>query len=194
MSRGEICWPLGLRPSGPDDPACLERRSAWILNQTAPPTFADPLYQGKLRFSYYTNREHTARLRPGCEERGMQLVQAIRWPALLEPWLSPEQRRSSSAPPWSSACNRQESAGHTLTITGLRDGTVLRRAADGSAPLVELRTRGAGSEVFWLINGRLVAQTRAGEAYTHRFTEQGEYGLTAMDGQGAYSRINVVVQ
>ena len=194
VSRGEICWPLGLRPSGPDDPACLERRSAWILNQTAPPTFADPLYQGKLRFSYYTNREHTARLRPGCEERGMQLVQAIRWPALLEPWLSPEQRRSSSAPPWSSACNRQESAGHTLTITGLRDGTVLRRAADGSAPLVELRTRGAGSEVFWLINGRLVAQTRAGEAYTHRFTEQGEYGLTAMDGQGAYSRINVVVQ
>lgn len=194
VSRGEICWPLGLRPSGPDDPACFERRSAWILNQTAPPTFADPLYQGKLRFSYYTNRDKSARLRPGCEEGGMQLVQAIRWPALLEPWLSPEQRRKSSAPPWSPACGGQDLAGHTLAITGLRDGAVLRRTADGSAPLVELRARGANRAVFWLINGRLVAETREGEAYSHRFTEQGTHSLTAMDGQGAYSHINVVVQ
>ncbi|MDO5675742.1 MAG: penicillin-binding protein 1C [bacterium] len=193
VSRSEICWPLGLRPSGPDDSACLERRSAWILNQTAPPTFADPLYQGKLRFSYYTNRDQSARLKPGCEESGMQLVQAIRWPALLEPWLSPEQRRKISPPPWSPSCRGQEASGHTLAITGLRDGAVLRRTANGSAPLVELRTRGTGSEIFWLINGRLVAQTRAGEAYSHRFTEPGEYGLTAMDGQGAYNRINVVV-
>lgn len=193
VSRSEICWPLGLRPSGPDDPACLERRSAWILNQTAPPTFADPLYQGKLRFSYYTNRKQTARLKPGCEESGMQLVQAIRWPALLEPWLSPEQRRRISPPPWSPSCRGQEASGHTLAITGLRDGAVLRRTANGSAPLVELRTRGTGSEIFWLINGRLVAQTRAGETYSHHFTEPGEYGLTAMDGQGGYNRINVVV-
>lgn len=164
------------------------------MNRTAPPTFADPLYQGKLRFSYYSNAGHTARLRPGCEESGMELVQGIRWPALLEPWLSPEQKKRASAPPWSPACGGQELAGHTLTIAGLRDGAVLRRAADGAAPLVELRARGAEREVYWLLDGRLVAQTKSGEVYSHRFTEPGVFGLTAMDGQGAYSRINVVVQ
>ena len=55
VSRAEICWPLGLVAAGPKDPACIERRSAWLLHNTAPPTFPDPLYQGRLRFSYYVS-------------------------------------------------------------------------------------------------------------------------------------------
>ena len=202
VSRGEICWPLGLQAKGMDDSACLERRSAWLLNNTAPPTFADPLYQGNLRYSYYTNSSHTARVQPGCsgaESEGdngadIQLVQAVRWPAMLEPWLSPEQRGTSHPPPWSAACGKQEQAGHVLSISGARNGMVLHRAADGSIPIVELRARGAGNSVFWLVNGKLVARTRAGESYRHRFSEAGEQALTALDKQGAYDYVTLFVR
>lgn len=196
VSRSEICWPLGLRPSGSEDSACLERRSAWLLNGAAPPTFPDPLYQGQLRFSYFVNADRSVRLWPGCTEDGMQLVQAVRWPALLEPWLSPEQKHKTAPPPWAAACNGESSghALHTLTISGLRSGTVLHPAADGTAPLVELRVQGAGKEVFWLMDGKLIARTKSGEGYSHRFTEPGEHTLTALDEHGAYDSVNVIVQ
>ncbi|NLZ18242.1 MAG: penicillin-binding protein 1C [Desulfobulbaceae bacterium] len=197
VSRGEICWPLGLRPSGPEDPFCLERRSAWLLNDTAPPTFPDPLYQGKLRFSYFVNASGSLRVQPaGCAEGGMQLVQAVRWPGLLEPWLSPEQKHQATPPPWATGCEWGASgyALNALSISGLRNGTVLRPAADGTAPLVELRIQGAIKEVFWFMDGKLIARTKSGEGYSHRFTEPGEHTLTALDEQGAYDSVNVIVQ
>jgi len=194
VSQAQICWPLGLRPSGPDDHTCLERRSAWLLNNTAPPTFPDPLYRGSPRYSYFTNQERTARMEPGCSDTDMQLVQTSRWPVLLEPWLSPAQRHKSLPPPWIAACSRQEPSARALTIAGLRDGAVLRRAADGAAPLVQLSVHGATTAVYWMINGKLLAQVPARGSFSHRFVEQGRYALTALDEQGAYDSINVVVQ
>ena len=194
VSRVEICWPLGLAAEGPSDPVCVDRKSAWLLHHTAPPTFPDPLYQGRLRFSYLVSADGTRRLGPDCSEAGMQLVQAVRWPALLEPWLSPEQRRRSTPPPWEARCKPPKEPGHRLVIAGLEDGAILRRTASGAAPLVELRARGAAGEVFWLLDGRLLARTAAGEPYHHAFTQPGRHALTAVDGQGAYQRVNVVVQ
>lgn len=192
VSRAEICWPLGLVAAGPKDPACIERRSAWLLHNTAPPTFPDPLYQGRLRFSYYVSAAGL-RLGPDCGEAGMRLVQALRWPALLEPWLAPERRHKTMPPPWDPRCSEAES-GQALVISGLHDGTVLRRAGDGAAPLVELRARGASGEVFWLLDGKLAAQTEADAAWLLRFTETGPHVLTAVSEQGAFQRISVVVQ
>ena len=126
-------------------------------------------------------------------EAGMRLVQALRWPALLEPWLAPERRHKTMPPPWDPRCSEAES-GQALVISGLHDGTVLRRAGDGAAPLVELRARGASGEVFWLLDGKLAAQTEADAAWLLRFTETGPHVLTAVSGQGAFQRISVVVQ
>ncbi len=41
VSKAEICYPLGIRPSGEDDPLCHERHQAWILNNVIPPTLPD---------------------------------------------------------------------------------------------------------------------------------------------------------
>lgn len=195
VSRAEICWPLGLRPSGPDDPNCLERRSAWLLHRTTPPTFADPVSRDPLQRSYFTDQSRTVRLHPDCSQgRALVLVQGVRWPSLLEPWLTPEQRRRSQPPPWAAACGGAKGPSHRLTIAGLRDGAVLRRAADGSAPVVELRAHGAERELFWIVNGSLAARTKPGAGYSHCFTEKGEHALTVLDGQGAYDRITVEVR
>ena len=58
---------------------------------------------------------------------------------------------------------------------------------------MELRVQGAGKEVFWLMDGKLIARTKSGEGYSHRFTEPGEHTLTALDEQGAYDSVNVTV-
>ncbi len=195
VSRAEICWPLGGRPSAPDDPNCLERRSAWLLHRTAPPTFVDSVSGGTLHVSYYTDPAGSVRLHPDCSQgAAMVLVQGVRWPTLLEPWLNPEQKRRSLPPPWTAACGRTQRPNHALTIAGLRDGAVLRRAADGSAPVVELRAYGAERELLWFINGSLAARTEPDAGYSHRFTEKGEQVLTVLDGQGAYAHITVEVR
>ena len=196
VGRAEICWPLGLPAQGPEDPACLERRSAWILNNAAPPTFPDPLYEGRLRFSYHTDAAGTWRLGPGCAEEGMVLVRGLRWPALLEPWLSPERRRRAAPPPWKPGCGPGAAAraGQGLVIAGLEDGAVIRRPPGEPAPLVELRARGATGRVFWLLDGRLEATLAAGEAWRRGLDQPGRHSLTAVDEGGAYHRISVLVE
>ena len=194
VRRAEICWPLGLAAVGPEDPLCLERRSAWILNNTAPPTFPDPVYRGVLRYSYYTSADGAYRLRPDCAEPGMRLARGLRWPALLEPWLAPELRQRASPPPWRETCPPTGEPAHTLGIVGLADGAVLTRAAHGATPLVALRARGGKRAVFWLVDGKLMARTAPGETYNHRFAEPGPHALTAVDEDGAYARIHVTVR
>ena len=75
---------------------------------------------------------------------------------------------------------------------GANDAEILHRAGD-SAPLVRLELRGDGG-ANWMINGRLVARTAAGERYDHRFETPGRYEITAFNDAGRYDRISVSVR
>jgi penicillin-binding protein 1C len=128
-----------------------------------------------------------------CTRGALERVETARWPAVLEPWLEPALRRKALPPAWSKECSTYAQAAPGLKITGASDGEILHRAGD-AAPLVRLELRGSDGFAHWMINGRLVARTGAGERYTHRFAEAGRYEITAFDAIGHFDRLSVSVR
>jgi membrane carboxypeptidase/penicillin-binding protein PbpC len=61
-------------------------------------------------------------------------------------------------------------------------------------PQVRLDVRGYRGEVIWLINGRAVGRSRAGEGIVHRFAGPGRYAITALDDSGHHERVEIAVE
>ena len=192
VSTARICWPLGLRASAQSAHLCQVERTAWLLNDTAPPTFADRLQNVEPRESYLVRAADGLRAAPDCARGELIHVETARWPSLLEPWLEPSTRRKALPPPWSAECASHARHEAAVKIMGANDAEILHRAGD-SAPLVRLELRGDGG-ANWMINGRLVARTAAGERYDHRFETPGRYEITAFNDAGRYDRISVSVR
>lgn len=193
VSRERICWPLGVRPNGADDPACHQPRTAWALNGATPPTFPDRIRRGEPRYAYFTDPAGRQRFVPGCARGPLRRVDTARWPAVLEPWLSDDVRQRVLPPPWAPEC-REERTGDGLKIIGLGDGAILRQAKDGAAPLVQLQVRGGSGEILWLVDGRLAARRPADAGHLHRFAEPGRHTVTALGEDGGYDRISISVR
>ena len=69
VSAQEICWPLGLAASTAPE-HCLERRTAWTLDGTTPPSLPDRVAHTnplETAWDQYTNRSAIAS--PGCTEK-----------------------------------------------------------------------------------------------------------------------------
>lgn len=194
VSREHICWPLGTRVNAADEQLCHVQRTAWALNGVVPPTFADRLRSGEPRYAYFVQASDRRRVVPGCGRGEQRRVEAARWPAALEPWLDGSLRQKALPPPWSTACAGATAPEAGVKIVGLADGEILRRAADGKAPLARLEIRGGQGEVQWLVNGRLVGTVAGGGSLVQRFAEAGRYDITALDGHGRYDRVSVSVR
>ena len=191
VSTATICWPLGTLADNLSPEACHERRTAWLLNGTAPPTFPDRLRSGQAHYTYYVD-QNGLRTSPACG--GGTKVEAVRWPAALEPWLSAAMQTRALPPPWSPQCGYRQSPEAGLRILGVTAREVLRRTQNGNAPLVRLMAQGARSQIHWLINGTHRAQLGAGQAFLYRFEVPGPYDITAFDEQGHVDRVSVVVE
>lgn len=193
VTQAQVCWPLGTRLDAEPAELCHVRRTAWLLNDTAPPTFSDKLRPGEPRFAYYVTDRPRQRVAPDCAPAGPRRIEAARWPTALEPWLEKSLRERAMPPPWSERCRMHASAESKVKIVGTTDGAVLHHAA-GSPPLVKLEARGSAGTLLWMVNGSLRARTQAGESYTHRFAEPGRYEVTALDEHGGYDRISLSVR
>jgi penicillin-binding protein 1C len=190
-----ICWPLGNRAADVDERLCPVRRTAWLLDGAAPPTFPDRFRSGSPAYTYFVDRVTHRRVSPECARRPMERIEAARWPSVLEPWLDAGLHRKSLPPAWSADCRAgDDDPGDAITITGLSDGAVLRRPPGKEAPRARLAIRGSDAEVNWMVNGRLVARGNAAAPQMLDFPEPGRYNITAFDNHGHYSRISVSVQ
>jgi penicillin-binding protein 1C len=56
VTEALICWPLGTRAADADDGTCPMRRTAWLLDGIAPPTFPDRFRTGSPIYSYFVDR------------------------------------------------------------------------------------------------------------------------------------------
>ena len=193
VTQARICWPLGLRAAADTAHLCQVQRTAWLLHDTAPPTFGDRLHGTEPRFTYRVRAADGLRAERDCERGALLAVETARWPSILGPWLEPSLRRRAQPPPWSTECSAHLRSAPGLRITGASDGEVLHRAGD-AAPLVRMEVQGSDGTAHWMINGRLVARTAAGERYDHRFDAPGSYEITAFDDAGSFDRISVSVR
>jgi penicillin-binding protein 1C len=99
VSQAQICWPLGVRYSPEAMHHCHVQRTAWLLNDAAPPTFADKLRAAEPRYAFYVALASKRRSAPECARGGIIRVETARWPAALEAWLDYSLRQKSVPPP-----------------------------------------------------------------------------------------------
>ena len=194
VSQQKVCWPLGGRYDPAEDALCHRQALAWLLNDTAPPTFPDRLRSGEVRYSYQVDAASGLRVTPACSEQPRRQVDAVRWPAALEPWLGAELRRKALPPAWHPKCQQQAEPEAGLRISGITDGEVIRRVRSDQDPVIRLEVRGQRGQVYWLLNGKLLAHRQASLPLIHRLSETGRMDVTVMDDHGRFDRVSFSVR
>ncbi|MCL2635456.1 MAG: penicillin-binding protein 1C, partial [Betaproteobacteria bacterium] len=194
VRQEKICWPLGTRFDPAEETLCHRQMLAWLLNDTAPPTFPDRLRGGEARIAYEVDAVSGRRSSAECSDQPRRRIEAARWPAALEPWLPADIQAQARLPAWDIHCPPMAEAEAGLRIVGLSHGEVIRRPRPDQPLLVRLELRGQRGEVYWLLNGRLIARQPASQPLLHRLEENGRVDITVMDGRGRYDRISVSVR
>ncbi|WP_425480839.1 penicillin-binding protein 1C [Montanilutibacter psychrotolerans] len=189
-----VCWPLGLPPDELAPGLCQKKRDAWTLDGSVPPTFAERdarLWSpGVERFE--VDSRTGKRLSGDCRAPHERTpAQVARWPALASPWLATEARIASRLPPLAADCSDDgRDAVEELRIEGLDDNATLARPPGSTQPLrLSLRAIGSDAPVRWLLDGRLMAESRGNASFMQTFTETGPHTLTALADSGAWTRV-----
>jgi penicillin-binding protein 1C len=187
-----ICWPLGGAVAATDPALCRQRRSAWVLDDALPPTFAERDL-GAWSSGLLTLRVNAKgqRLSGACHASHERTIQLARWPALATPWLSVDDRARSALPPLAPGCAADSLDRATpIRIAGLGNGVTLRRAPNSEQPLrVTLHALGTQSTVQWLLNGRLQGSSDADAAIAISLPQAGDYRITALARDGAFATL-----
>ncbi|MGN6282864.1 penicillin-binding protein 1C [Frateuria sp.] len=192
----DICWPLGQSAAATDTSLCRQRRTAWSLDGALPPTFAerDPGAWMSGRVELRVD-EKNRRLSAGCHAPHEHRLTLARWPALATPWLDAADRAASTLPALAPGCAPDSLAvAVPIRISGLREGSLLRQAPNGSGPLrVTVHALGAQGAVQWLLDGRLQGSTSVGETIALTLTRPGHHALTALSQDGAWASVGFAV-
>lgn len=168
VSVATTCWPLGLREEATPAGGCEVRRTGWVLDGTAPPTLPD-------------RDRSTGLLRAGGP------ASLPHWPAALQPWIA------HRAPPRGDV---DDEAGTVLRISGLSEGARLVPVPGQPVVTVTVQARGEGTAsatVHWLVDGQVIHHSRVGESVQLRFSHDGRYRVTALDGRGHHHALSVTV-
>jgi len=197
VSAVDVCWPLGLAfdPARPD--LCHQKHAAWVLDGVVPPTLperdSNSWSAGLVHLR--VDARNGDRLSGGCTRERTREIDIARWPALAYPWLPRELRRRAALPTLARGCADDGlDATQPIRIDGVAEGSAIARAPNSSTPAtLHLRALGAGSDVLWLINGRLVGSTHGSAAFEHAFAETGVQTITALATTGAYAQLQVRV-
>jgi penicillin-binding protein 1C len=167
------------------------RRSAWVLDGSAPPTLPDRVRGGGAIDTQWVDAAQGRRLHPGCAgaPQARHTVEVARWPTLLEPWIGAELRSAAERLPWAPGC-APRSPSRALRVAGIEPGSVIRAAPGGQPATLRVQAIGASERVHWLLDGQLVGTTDV-TAPSLRLTlaHAGEHALTALDAQGRYDRV-----
>ncbi|MBB1201883.1 penicillin-binding protein 1C [Enterobacteriaceae bacterium 89] len=191
VSSGTICWPGG-QALAAGDSNCRRRLSTWLLDNSQPPTLLLPDQDGirGIRFPVWLNEqgERVAADCPGAKQQELDV-----WPLPLEPWLPAGERRAARLPAASKTCPPMQQQDLTpMTLTGVREGTVIRRLPGEKAATLALQTTGGEGRRWWFINGEPL--DNAGNNATLSLEKAGDYQLVVMDEAGQTATASFTLQ
>ena len=193
VSQAEICWPDGRFAEQLPGGLCQEKRLAWVLNRTAPPTLHAEHDPGDMREHWWIDPSTGLRVTSGCAGSAAREVEAARWPELLLPWLNGRQRSASEPPPWAAQCESvKPRAREGLRIIGVRSGEVIALTPGQPVPVLRLSVQGGSGNVNWLVNGVLMLSSRPHQAQLLKLSAAGRYEITAIDEEGQFDRVSVL--
>lgn len=181
VSAGTVCWPGG-QSLDAGDTNCRRRLSTWLLDNSQPPTLLLPGQEGLrgIRFPVWLDKqgERVAADCPGAQQQNLDV-----WPLPLEPWLPAGERRAARLPVASKTCpplHQQDLI--PLTLSGVRDGMVVKRLPGAKQASLALQTSGGEGRRWWYLNGEPLES--AGNTATLVLDHAGEYQLVIMDEAG----------
>lgn len=198
VQKREICWPLGLPAEAQPPSLCHQRREAWLLAGSQPPTLPEreARHWGPGRLALEVDADSGERLSAECRlPHRRQAREIARWPGLAYPWLPAALRRASAIPPLAADCAPDALAGmESLRIEGVAPGAALSAPPGSSrAPVLRLRALGVQGRVRWLVNGRLAGESEGGRWWRHRFDRPGRQRVTALADSGAWDELELRV-
>ena len=113
----------------------------------------------------------------------------VRWPTLLEPWITSEWRSDTDRIAWAPPCAKQDLS-RSLRITGIESGSIIRATPEQRTAVVRVQALGTRDNVTWLLDGRLVGNTDARSTGLRlTLAHPGDHALTALDPDGRYERV-----
>jgi penicillin-binding protein 1C len=194
VSLEKICWPLGKKLSMQNTEYCHKQRSAYLIDDVAPPTLSDELKLGySTELLEVTMDSKTGqRVLPSCYPKHIITKKIALWPQVLEPWLSFINRRMNLLPKYSSNCQEYVSL-TKIEISGVHNhATLYPSAGSNSLPIVELKVNGDGQqELYWFVNGGLQESTV--NELDLRDLKQGSYHVMVVDEGGGFAEIEFSV-
>jgi penicillin-binding protein 1C len=100
--------------------------------------------------------------------------------------------------PLASTCQQRKhphSAQRSLRISGLDAGSTVRPAPGQNSVTVQVRAVGSLEPITWLLDGRTVGHSRAGQPHLAlTLSQPGPHALTALDAQGRFERVEFVMR
>lgn len=192
VSRAVICWPQGQSLTA-GDPNCRQRRQAWILDGTIPPTLSSPGQDTGIGgwLNIWVNSEGK-RVAPDCNGAINQRIAL--WPIALESWLPLSERRVNRLPERDKDC---PPIGHDtsppLLILGLKEGAILKKLPGANSLDLRLDTQGGRGKRWWFINGEASMETQEDQPMIKTLTAAGKYQISVLDESGQVSRVNFIL-
>lgn len=187
VSRATICHPLGIRKTEQNREMCHREHTAWLLEETAPPTLSN----NPLEISHSNPLPLTVdklsgkRLSTGCAIGEPTIKRFALWPVQMEPWLPTNLRRSELLPQIAEECVNSTLASENLTLTGIIDGSRYLKAGPNSPPpRLALSTLGGQGGRYWYLNGQFRRQTEARETLYLDLERTGSTQITVIDQAG----------
>jgi penicillin-binding protein 1C len=191
VEQDNICWPLGIREHQQAAAFCHRRLTAWIIQDTVPPTWPDrhnPLAVNPL--PYWVDRTSGRRLQASCLSGDYEQRQAALWPSALEPWLPSHWRRSRQLPPLAQSCISM--GRDPVRIEHLTPDRIYRRAGhSGADPEITLTASGGEGRYHWYVNG--IFQHTSPPAYKLALTQSGEQQILVVDDAGNLDKVEIRV-
>lgn len=178
VSEAEICWPLGRRASATLPETCLQRQSAWLLEERDPPTLPDPLdWPSPLRQVALTDQGKPTM--PRCREAAGSGWRAL-WPLSLEPWRAFGERRQALLAGGCAGEAARTELQAPIRILALGEGNLIRSERYRLQP----RVLGGVGKPFWFLNGQRLRWD--GDQV---LSKAGRYQLVVVDEAGNSDRI-----
>ena len=190
VTVAQICWPLGTAASTTAPEHCHQKRSAWVLRDTIPPSLPDRLRARSLIETIWIDPVSHLRSSPSCHAQA-EPREVARWPSLLEAWLTPQQKQDLGLVPWSPDCPQINSVG-SIRLMGMHQGSRLRTVPGKHDIQVSLDAVGGSGQHYWLLDGRQVA---LGQKKRQIFivNTAGPHSITVIDAAGHVASVSFSV-
>ncbi|WMS85972.1 penicillin-binding protein 1C [Pleionea litopenaei] len=191
IERNKVCWPLGTLQSQQQSHWCYQTKTAWLIDNVAPPSIKDPfLTQWGSYLTQVDVDQEGHRVNPTCGVTAKRHAIAV-WPLAAEPWLPKAWHRDALLPKWAKTCTPSGNDVR-LKIVGLQSKTELYTSTE--APLLlNLDVLGAQGDVHWFHNGHWIGASTKPYKRALTISSVGPQRLTVMDARGLTETIEFQV-